>query len=74
MYDYDRLPAELRAWIATADLPWRPKSVRKSFDRALSKTGNRKQALEELDRLQKRLLEKDIAKVWGATHPHAKQS
>ena len=27
LLDYDRLPRDLRAWIANAELPWRPRSV-----------------------------------------------
>lgn len=71
MQDFDGLPQELRAWIAAADLPWRPKSVRRSFDRALAQTGDRQQALAELDRLQKQLLAKDAGTVWGPDHPSA---
>ena len=37
MLEFDRLPRELRVWIASADLPWRPRSVQKAFDRAMSK-------------------------------------
>ena len=72
MREFDRLPKELRQWIAAADLPWRPKSVRKSFDRALSQTGDRSKALDELDRLQRRLVSKDAQQVWGQNHPDAK--
>ena len=39
MQDFDRLSQELRAWIAAADLPWRPRSVRKTFERALAENG-----------------------------------
>lgn len=73
MREFDRLPRELRIWIATADLPWRPGSVRRSFERAMSKTGNQKSALEELDRLQERLVAKDAQKVWGRNHPNASE-
>ncbi|MDG1964976.1 MAG: DUF6525 family protein, partial [Amylibacter sp.] len=31
LLDYDRLPKELRAWVANAELPWRPKSVLKAY-------------------------------------------
>jgi hypothetical protein len=71
MREFDRLPKELRIWLAAADLPWRAKSVRRSYDRALSQTGDRKKALEELDRLQQRLVAKDAQKVWGPDHPDA---
>ena len=69
MREYDGLPQELRAWVAAADLPWRPKSVRRSFERALAETGDVRRALEELDRLQERLIAKDAKKIWGEVHP-----
>ncbi|MEM9551449.1 MAG: DUF6525 family protein [Pseudomonadota bacterium] len=72
MREFDRLPKELRVWIASADLPWRPRSVRQSFYRALSRTGDKDRALEELDRLQERLVAKDAGVVWGQDHPNAK--
>ena len=71
MREFDRLPRELRMWVAAADLPWRPRSVRRSFDRALSETGDANAALKELDLLQKRLISKDVKKVWGHNHPDA---
>ncbi|MEM7732312.1 MAG: DUF6525 family protein [Pseudomonadota bacterium] len=74
MREFDGLPQELRAWVARADLPWRPGSVRRSFERALSETGDITRALEELDRLQKRLIAKDAKKVWGEVHPGAREA
>ncbi len=71
MRDYDRLPPELRAWLAEAVLPWRPRSVRRAFERAVARTRDRAGALEELDRLQDRLVAKDARAVWGEAHPHA---
>ncbi len=69
MREFDRLPAELRSWLATAVLPWRPRSVRRSFSRALARTGDRALALAELDLLQQRLIARDARQVWGADHP-----
>jgi hypothetical protein len=69
MRDYDRLPPELRAWLAAAVLPWRPRSVRRAFERAVARTKDRSRALEELDRLQDRLVAKDARAVWGDAHP-----
>ena len=48
MRDYDRLPAELRRWLASAILPWRAKSVQRAYDKALARTGDRALALQEL--------------------------
>jgi hypothetical protein len=71
MRDFDRLPPELRAWLAEAVLPWRPRSVRRAFARAVARTKDRDRALEELDRLQERLVAKDARAVWGDAHPRA---
>jgi hypothetical protein len=73
MREFDRLPAELRAWLASAVLPWRPRSVRRAFDRAMARTHDRSRALEELDRLQDKLVAKDAREVWGHKHPHVFQ-
>ncbi|MEM0946179.1 MAG: DUF6525 family protein [Pseudomonadota bacterium] len=71
MRDYDRLPGDLRNWLASAVLPWRPRSVRRAFDKAYARTQNRERAIEELDRMQDRLLAKDAQKVWGQDYPVA---
>ncbi len=70
MREYDRLPAELRAWLAAAALPWRPQSVRRAFDRAVARTRDRARAFEELDRLQDKLVAKDVQEVWGQEYPY----
>lgn len=59
MRDFDRLPPELRAWVAAAALPWRPRSVRRAFDKALAETGDRVVALSRLNALQGRLVARD---------------
>ncbi len=69
MREFDRLPAELRAWLASAALPWRPRSVRRAFDRAVARTNDRSRALQELDLLQDKLIAKDARKVWGQAYP-----
>jgi hypothetical protein len=69
MREFDRLPAVLRHWLASAILPWRPRSVRRSFDRAFARTGDADLALAELGRLQQRLIAQDARQVWGADHP-----
>ncbi len=69
MRDFDRLPPELRAWVAAAALPWRPRSVRRAFDKALAETGDRVVALSRLNALQGRLVARDAAAVWGPDHP-----
>ncbi|MEM7546477.1 MAG: DUF6525 family protein [Pseudomonadota bacterium] len=71
MREYDRLPTELRHWLASASLPWRPRSVRRAFDQALSRTQDEAEALRELDRLQEHLIAKDASAIWGRDHPKA---
>ncbi|MEM9350873.1 MAG: DUF6525 family protein [Pseudomonadota bacterium] len=71
MRDYDRLPTELRRWLATAALPWSAVSARKAWDRAMERTLDPDAALSELDRLQDRLIAKDAPTVWGGAHPVA---
>ena len=57
MADYDRLPADLRVWLAAAALPWSPRSAARAFARALARhDGDRAAAFAELDRLQDRRL------------------
>ena len=72
MAEYDRLPAELRHWLAGAVLPWRAQSVRRAFDSALARTGSRAEALKALDALQDRPVARDAQKIWGQAHPAAR--
>jgi len=74
MREYDRLPAELRSWLAAAVLPWRPRSVRSAFERAFARTKDHSRALEELDQIQDRLIAKDVRVVWGPAYPYRSQA
>ena len=69
MREYDRLPPELRAWLASAILPWRPRSVRRAFDRAMSETKDLGRALETLNRIERKQVARDVQSAWGAAHP-----
>ncbi|MEM6438758.1 MAG: DUF6525 family protein [Pseudomonadota bacterium] len=69
MADFDRLPPDLRAWLAAAVLPWSPRSVRRAFDRALARLSDRAAALEELDRLQARRVAQDADKLHDGRRP-----
>lgn len=71
MTEYDRLPPHLRAWVATAMLPWRAATVQKAYDKAIALKGDHEEALSELNRLQRALVAKDAGRVWGADHPDA---
>lgn len=71
MKDFDGLPRELRIWLASAALPWRPRSVRSAYEKAIRRTGDLPQALEELTRIEARLIAKDAQRIWGQAHPAA---
>jgi hypothetical protein len=71
MQEYDRLPPELRGWLAGAVLPWGPRSVARAYRRALARSRDQAGALAELDRIERRLVARDAGKVWGAGHPSA---
>ena len=71
MREFDRLPAELRAWLAGAILPWSPRSVRRAYRRALLRTRDPELAMQELDRLERTMLAGDAAATWGPGHPAA---
>ncbi|MES0827783.1 DUF6525 family protein [Ruegeria sp. SCP11] len=59
MREFDRLPPVLREWLANAALPWRPRSVLRAYNTALAHTGDRRQALDELGRLETAQLAKE---------------
>jgi hypothetical protein len=69
MREYDRLPRELRRWVAGAIMPWRAGSVEVAYKKALKRTGSPQLALGELDRIQRSMVAKDARKVWGENHP-----
>ncbi|MEM9099799.1 MAG: DUF6525 family protein [Pseudomonadota bacterium] len=50
-------------------MPWRPKSVRRAYARALEETHDEHRAIEALDRLQANLIAKDASRVWGQDYP-----
>ena len=69
MTEFDRLPAELRRWLSSAILPWRPRSVQEAYRKALRRVGDADLAIAELSRVERRLIAKDARKVWGDDHP-----
>nr|WP_244462785.1 DUF6525 family protein [Phaeobacter gallaeciensis] len=71
MQDYDCLPRDLRRWISSAVLPWSARSVHRTFNKALARTGNRALAFSELNLIQRKLMVKDAQKIWGSSHPDA---
>ena len=67
MARYDRLPTELRRWLAQASLPWSADSALRLWQKALRETGGDALAARaRLDAAEARLLARD-AGLWGAT-------
>ncbi|SHI43119.1 DUF6525 family protein [Wenxinia saemankumensis] len=69
MREFDDLPPQLRTWLASAILPWRPRSVRRAFERAMRRTRNPAEALKVLDEIQSRQIARDARDVWGGGYP-----
>ena len=72
MAQHDRLPAELRAWLAQAALPWSAHSALKLWQRKLRITGGDTEAAKAaLSRTESAMIARDAVKVWGKGHPAA---
>lgn len=65
MAGYDALPQPLRAWIASAALPWSAHSVHRLWQRALAEGCCHEKARARLDLAEARALSRDAPKVWG---------
>lgn len=72
MKDYDRLPPDLRAWLAEAALPWSAQSALRLWQQHLrAARGDTRHARAALDRAEARAVARDAAQIWGPTHPAA---
>lgn len=71
MVAFDRLPPDLRVWLAGAALPWSAASVLRLWDRALRQTGCPRAAQERLARAEEKTLAREAARVWGKAYPTA---
>jgi Family of unknown function (DUF6525) len=69
MAAYDRLPPDLRSWLAEAALPWSAASVLRLWQRALRETGCPQAAKARLARAEAKTLAKDASLVWGPDYP-----
>lgn len=70
MRAYDALPSDLRHWLAGSVLPWSPASVRRVWLRVLRDAGGDTRAAQAaLTALEQRRLRRDVARIWGQTHP-----
>lgn len=72
MAAYDRLPPELRRWLAQAALPWSPRSALRLWRKSLSlHAGDTATALQHLSRVERERLGRDVRRIWGDAHPAA---
>jgi hypothetical protein len=71
MAAFDRLPADLRAWLAEAALPWSAQSALQLWQRALRDCGCPDRARDRMNRAEARSLARDAARVWGPQYPLA---
>lgn len=63
---YDRLPPELRNWLAQAALPWSPVSALRVWTRAMRESaGDTDAVLRRLELIEARMLMKDAPQIWG---------
>jgi hypothetical protein len=70
MHEFDRLPAELRAWLHRAALPWSARSALRLWSDALRHSGgDRAAALARLDRAEARSLRREGRAIWGPGYP-----
>lgn len=70
MARYDRLPPELRQWLAEAALPWSPGSVLRLWRKFVGEAGgNAETARRRLDLVEARMLMKDAPRIWGSAPP-----
>lgn len=69
MTAFDRLPPDLRAWLAGAALPWSAASALRLWQRALRETGSPQAARDRMARAEARTLAREAARVWGRAHP-----
>lgn len=69
MAAFDRLPPDLRSWLAEAALPWSAASVLRLWQRAIRETGCAKAARDRLARAEAKTLAREAARVWGQAYP-----
>ena len=74
MSAYDRLPRDLRLWLAEAALPWSAASVLRLWRSALRETGCATAARDRLARAEAKTLAREAARVWGNAYPTGAQT
>jgi len=69
---FDRLPPDLRRWLAGAALPWSPRSAQRIWHKSLARHGgDTAAALSHLSRVEQAMLSRDMTEIWGNPHPGA---
>lgn len=71
MAEHDRLPPDLRRFMAEAALPWSARSVLRLWRKGLAETGCRLRALERVRRAAEATLRRETRETWGPDHPAA---
>ncbi|WP_423211788.1 DUF6525 family protein [Paracoccus yeei] len=67
---YDRLPPELRRWLAQAALPWSPASALRLWQKFLDEpAANAEAVCRRLDLIEARMLIRDTRRTWGFPLP-----
>lgn len=61
----DRLPTDLRLWLAEAALPWSAASVLRLWQRAMRATGSAQAARDRLARAEAGTLAREPERAWG---------
>ncbi|MCJ8140934.1 DUF6525 family protein [Falsirhodobacter halotolerans] len=69
MEGYDRLPPDVRAWLAGAALPWSARSALRIWRRAMADRPCPHHARACLCAAEARMLARDAPTVWGVNHP-----
>jgi Family of unknown function (DUF6525) len=69
MDEFDRLPLELRRWLANAALPWSAASALRIWRRTLKKTGDSSTAIAHLKVVEQGTLCRETTAVWGQGYP-----
>lgn len=63
---YDRLPPDLRRWLAGAALPWSPCSVLRLWRRLRQECAGDAEAIRRrMDQAEARMLARDAPGIWG---------
>jgi hypothetical protein len=72
MAAYDKLPLELRKWLAQAALPWSARSALRLWHKAMHACdGDTCEACGRLSRAEQAMLRKDARSIWGESYPAA---